>query len=87
MRLQKANGAVRCDFADVTDRSVGLDPKVRISVERFENVEHGLDGAGFYLWEFAGEDKALSIDKWEGAPFQAYMSEVLSPDSFTVYKR
>ena len=45
------------------------------------------DGAGFYLWEFAGEHKALSIDKWEGSPFQAYVSDVLSPDSFTVYKR
>ena len=45
------------------------------------------DGEGFYLWEFAGEDKVLSVVKWEGMPFRVYVSDVVSPDSISVYKR
>jgi hypothetical protein len=45
----------------MTDRSVGLNPKVRISVERFENVEHRLDGAGFYFHaEFANKPSTVT---------------------------
>ncbi len=46
-------------------------------------------GEGFYLWDFTSEDetKLLSIDKWEGMPFQAYVSDAVSPDTVTVYKR
>ena len=45
-------------------------------------------GVGFYLWEFTSEDGKLpSVTKWEGQPFQAYVSEVVSPDSVTLYKR
>lgn len=45
------------------------------------------EGEGYYLWEFTGEEKVLSIDKWEGMPFQAFVSDVVSPESITVYKR
>ncbi len=47
------------------------------------------NGEGFYVWEFVGEGerKTLSIDKWEGLPFQAYVNDIVSPDSITVYMR
>ena len=46
-------------------------------------------GEGFYLWAFAGEDerRLISVDKWEGLPFQGFLSEIVSPDNVTVYKR
>ena len=47
------------------------------------------DGEGFYLWEFADDDneKFISIAKWEGVPFQAYLSEAVSQDSVVVYRQ
>ena len=45
------------------------------------------EGEGYYLWEFSAEEKVLSIDKWEGMPFQAFVSDVVPPESITVYKR
>ena len=46
------------------------------------------EGEGFYLWEFMSEDelRVLSVSKWEGMPFEAYFSEVISPDSVSLYK-
>ena len=45
------------------------------------------EGEGYYLWEFTGDEKVLSIDKWEAMPFQAFVSDVVPPESITVYKR
>ena len=47
------------------------------------------DGEGFYLWEFAGEDdsKVVAVAKYEEIPFQVYVSEVVSADSVSLYKR
>ena len=47
------------------------------------------EGAGFYLWEFASDDGAriLSVVKWDDMPFQIYISEVVSADRLSVYKR
>ena len=45
------------------------------------------EGEGYYLWEFAGEDKVMSVDKWEGTPFQAYISDVVPSESIIIYKR
>ena len=47
------------------------------------------EGQGFYLWELANEDneRFASIVKWEGMPFEAYLSESVSPDSITVYRQ
>ena len=46
-------------------------------------------GEGFYLWEFAAEDmsRVLSVVKWEGAPFEVHVSDVVSADDISVYKR
>ena len=81
---------VRMDDQHSIDNSVtheGVQFHYRNSGEAFFYQDNGADGAGFYLWEFAGEDKMLSIDKSEGMPYQGYVSDVLSPDSITVYKR
>ena len=45
-------------------------------------------GEGFYVWDFVAEDEqeVLSITKWEGVPFEAYFSVVISPDNVTLYK-
>ena len=43
----------------------------------------------FYVWDFTSEDgdKVLSIAKWEGMPFQVFASDVVPPESVTVYKQ
>ena len=47
------------------------------------------EGEGFYLWDFVSEEKsrALSVVKWEGAPFQVFISQIIPPGNITVYKR
>ena len=61
----------------------------RNSGEAFYFQDNLGEGEGYYLWEFEGEDgsKMLTVDKWEGTPFQVYVSDVVSPDNITVYKR
>ena len=46
------------------------------------------DGEGFYLWDFVSreENRALSIIKWEGVPFQVFFSEVVPPGKISVLK-
>jgi hypothetical protein len=45
-------------------------------------------GEGFYLWDFIREqgDRVLAVSKWEGKPFEAVFSEVITPDRITLYK-
>ena len=59
------------------------------SGEAFFHEDKRAEGHGFYLWDFADEDggKFASIVKWEGAPFEVYLSESVSPDSITVYRQ
>ncbi len=56
-------------------------------VIRFEDDRD--EGEGFYLWEFftTGRDKTIAVVKWEGMPFEAYVSEALSPDLVSVFKK
>ena len=46
-------------------------------------------GEGFYIWEFASEDmsRVLSVVKWEGTPFEIHVSDVLSTEDISVYRR
>ena len=46
------------------------------------------EGEGFYLWDFVSrEDKrVLSVVKWEGVPFQVFISEVVPPGKISVAK-
>ena len=45
-------------------------------------------GEGFYVWDFMAEDESrvLTISKWEGLPFEGHFSEVISPNSVTLYQ-
>ena len=45
-------------------------------------------GEGFYNWDLVHEDgeHVLSVSKWEGKPFEATFSEVISPDRIVLYK-
>ncbi len=45
-------------------------------------------GEGFYSWDFVREqgDRVLSVTKWEGKPFEATFSQVISPDRIILYK-
>ena len=54
----------------------------------FKDNRGEVEGEGFYLWEFMSEDelRVWSVSKWEGMPFEAYFSEVISPDSVSLYK-
>ena len=47
------------------------------------------EGHGFYNWEFADYDQIrfASISKWESTPFEAYLSESVSPESIAVYRQ
>ena len=46
------------------------------------------DGEGFYLWDFVSreEKRVLSVVKWEGVPFQVFISEVVPPGKISVAK-
>lgn len=46
-------------------------------------------GDGFYMWEFEGEngEKMISVVKYEGVPFEVYVSEIVSADRVSVYKK
>jgi len=61
----------------------------RHSAEAYYYQDNKGNGDGFYLWDFASEDgsRMLSIDKWEGLPFQGHFTEVVPPESVTAYKR
>jgi hypothetical protein len=43
-------------------------------------------GEGFYLWDFVSVEvsRALSVVKWEGVPFQVFISEIVPPGNITV---
>lgn len=47
------------------------------------------EGHGSYVWEFADHDHRLfaAIVKWPDAPFEAFLSESVSPESVTVYRQ
>ena len=47
------------------------------------------EGHGLWVWEFADYDHRLfaSIVKWPDRPFEAYLSESVSPESVTVYRQ
>ena len=47
------------------------------------------EGEGFYGWDFVSENrnKMISVIKWEGMPFEVYVSEVVSSDLVSVYKK
>ena len=59
------------------------------SHEVFYFEENQGEGEGFYLWDFVSEerDRLLSVVKWEGMPFQVFISEIIPPENITVYKR
>jgi len=60
----------------------------RTSSEALYFKDNQGDGEGFYLWDFMAGDglRVLSVSKWEGMPFEAYFSEVISTDSVSLYK-
>ena len=62
--------------------------RYRTSSEALYFKDNRGNGEGFYLWDFMAEDetRVLSVSKWEGMPFEAYFSEVISPHSVTLYK-
>jgi hypothetical protein len=59
------------------------------SAEAFLYEDNTGKGRGFYVWDFASEDgnDMLSIDKWEGVPFQGHFVESVAPESVSLYKR
>ena len=46
------------------------------------------EGEGFYLWDFVSQEekRVLSVVKWEGVPFQVFISEVVPPGKLFVSK-
>ena len=54
----------------------------------YEAFHHGHD-EGFYTWEFARDDDggAVTVVKWEGMPFEVYVSTAISPHVVTVYHK
>lgn len=47
------------------------------------------DWEGFYVWEFGREDDggSVTVVKWEGKPFEAYVSVAVPAHSVTVYHK
>ena len=82
---------IQLDEENSIDNSITVDGQrysYRTSSEALYFKDNRGEGEGFYLWEFMAEDeqRVLSISKWEGMPFEAYFSEVISPDSVSLYK-
>ena len=52
-------------------------------------VRYNEDDEGFWLWEFVREDEegGVSVVKWEGLPFEVYVSIAVSPHVVTVYHK
>jgi hypothetical protein len=46
-------------------------------------------GEDFYLWDFSSEDEEeiISVEKWEGEPFQVFLSFTIKTDHITVTKK
>ena len=82
---------IRLDEENSIDNSITVDGQLysyRTSSEALYFKDNRGEGEGFYLWEFMAEDeqRVLSVSKWEGMPFEAYFTEVISPDSVSLYK-
>ena len=59
----------------------------RNSGEMIYYENNGESGIGFYTWEFTEEDGMIpSIVKWEGLPFEVYISQVVSAEDVVLYK-
>ena len=83
---------VRMDNEHAIDNSVSFDGEVfhyKNSGEVFFFEDNRGEGHGHYLWEFESDDgsRVLSVDKWEGRPFHAYVSDVVPADNVAVYRR
>ena len=73
------------------DNYVGIDGDnyyYRNSAEVLFFQDNRGQGDAFYQWDFIGEqgDKALTITKWEGRPFEVVFSEAITPESITLYQ-
>ena len=82
---------VRLDEENSIDNYVTIDGDdyyYRYSAETLFFQDNRGPGDGFYHWDFIREqgDRVLSVSKWEGKPFEAVFSEVISPDRITLYK-
>lgn len=82
---------IRLDEENSIDNHVTVEGRrysYRTSSEALYFKDNRGEGEGFYLWDFMAEDelRVLSVSKWEGMPFEAFFSEVVSPDSVTLYK-
>ena len=82
---------VRLDEENSIDNHITVEGRrysYRTSSEALYFKDNRGEGDGFYLWEFMAEDESrvLSVSKWEGMPFEAYFSEVISPDNVSLYQ-
>ena len=73
------------------DRSITIDGlrfMYRNSFEAFYFRDNRpTDGEGFYMWEFLAEDESriLAITKFEGIPFEAHFSDIVTPENIHLY--
>ncbi len=45
-------------------------------------------GEGYYGWDFRGDDgRRLSVEKWEGEPFQVHVADVVREGDVRVFRR
>ena len=59
------------------------------SAEVFFHKDCAGPGEGFYMWDFESEDgrSVISVEKWEGEPFQVFSGRVIPPRDVKVFKR
>ncbi len=82
----------RVDEEESTDNHIvweGRNYFYQESCEALFFKDCGGPGEGFYLWDFATEDHEdlISIEKWEGEPFQVFSGKAIKPHNVKVYKR
>ena len=82
---------IALDEENSIDNSVNVEGEIyhyRNSSEVTFYQDNQGQGQGFYHWDFLRDDgqRALSVSKWEGRPFEVSFSEVISPDRIKLYK-
>ena len=83
---------VRMDEEQSTDNFLDFEDERYFYVNSYETFYHKDNkgqGDGFYMWEFVSEDreKMIAVVKYEGMPYEAYPSVVVSPNIVSVFRK
>ena len=80
---------IRFDEEESESNSVQYDDKKwKYDSSREVGYFEGGQGEGFYSWEFSSDsgEQLLSVEKWEGVPFEVGISKIVRASDISVYR-